>query len=153
MTRRYEFAPLAEAMGMTPGALAKELGISGSTWKGYRDHGMSEVVADRRAAQCGLVAYEVWPEMRDHSIEDEAARKRKLRTEAQRRWRSKPEVRQRERERRARYYREVAEYERRRERERYWSDPEKARRRQREKRARRAAETTFHDVPRENMAS
>lgn len=47
----------------------EQLGISGRTRIQYRDHGMSELVADRMAGKAGLVAYEVWPDMLDRAIE------------------------------------------------------------------------------------
>lgn len=69
--RRYPLAPLLALMG-EPSAdkVCKSLGISGSTQKDYRTRGVTERVADRLAARLGLVAYEVWPEMLDHAIED-----------------------------------------------------------------------------------
>lgn len=67
---KYPFTPLAVAMGMTEAAAAGALGISGSTEQEYRRDGMSELVAERRAVQVGLVPYDVWPEMLEVSIGD-----------------------------------------------------------------------------------
>ncbi len=101
VTRRYPLQPLADACGVTLAHLGRLLRTSGSTWKGYRDEGVSELVADRLAARAGFVAYEVWPEMVQHQIDDteaiEEERRRRLLTQkaesARRRYWSDPEVR------------------------------------------------------------
>jgi hypothetical protein len=67
VTVRYPLQPLADALGLaldTPG-LARRLNLSGTTWKEYRDLGVSERVADRLACKAGLHPYTVWPEMAD----------------------------------------------------------------------------------------
>lgn len=119
---------LADAKGMTLAELGRHLNISGSTYKDYRDNGMTERVADKRAVQCGLIAWEVWPDMLDHAIEDEIEARRAKKREAQRRYRANnPQARQRDRERHARYMAETREYQNRSKRMRYWSDPERFR--------------------------
>ena len=134
MTRRYPWAPLATAMGLSPSRAAKVLHAGGR----YLTDGMSEPVADRMAAKAGLATYEVWPEMVDHAIEDAGkacqvcgemfmparsfqvnCSKRCQRTHAQRRYRAKPEAAARNRADRAAYYAENAEYERARQRRYY----------------------------------
>lgn len=129
---RYEFDKLAEAAEMTPQALAAHLGISGSTWKKYRTEGMSEVVADRRAAQCGFVAWQVWPEMLEQAMADEKERRRQQRNAQNRRayWKNPEKHRARSRRyreearayslaRQRRWYQQNAERERQKRRERY----------------------------------
>ena len=64
----YPLEPLAEALGIERSALARRLGISGSTWKQYRDQGVTEKVADRLAVRAGLHPSEVWPEIVDEWI-------------------------------------------------------------------------------------
>lgn len=70
MTRRYQLQPLADVLGISLASLGRHLGVSGSTWKEYRDQGVTEKVGDRLAVRAGVAAYEVWPEMLDHAIED-----------------------------------------------------------------------------------
>jgi hypothetical protein len=70
VTVRYSLQPLADALGLTldtPG-LARRLNLSGTTWKEYRDLGVSERVADRLACKAGLHPYTVWPEMADAHV-------------------------------------------------------------------------------------
>jgi hypothetical protein len=71
VTVRYPLQPLADALGLTldtPG-LARRLNLSGTTWKEYRDLGVSERVADRLACKAGLHPFMVWPEMADEAVE------------------------------------------------------------------------------------
>lgn len=118
---RFPFASLAVAMGLSQGEAARLLGLSGSTWKEYRDRGMTERVADRLAVKAGLVPYEVWPEMLDANLDAELEERRRRNREKQRRYRARhPHVREKERQYRRAYYAQSAEYERKRERERYW---------------------------------
>lgn len=67
---RYPIEPLAAAMGCSLNQMFEQLGVSGSTRKGYRELGVSELVADRLATRAGLVTYLVWPEIAD-DIADE----------------------------------------------------------------------------------
>lgn len=129
--RRYAFDTLAEAAGMEPHLLAAHLGISGSTWKKYRSEGMSEVVADRRAAQCGFVAWQVWPEMLEHAIADEAERRRAKKAEYQRRYYARHAEQMRERNRR--YWAETVEYQRKRKQRFYRDNAERLRAEARER--------------------
>jgi hypothetical protein len=127
---RYPFAPLAAAMGMTPAEAARSQGISGSTWKQYRDEGMSRDVADRRAVRAGFHPWTVWPEMAEHdmaaadALEEELRERRRAQlTAATRRYRQRhPHVRAYNRERRRAYYEQASEYEKARERRRYWEN-------------------------------
>lgn len=59
---RYPLAPLAEAVGVDTSRLARILGLSGSTWKAYREHGMTERAADRLAVKAGFHPCEIWPD-------------------------------------------------------------------------------------------
>lgn len=126
--RRYEFQTLADKQGITLAELGRRLNISGSVFKQYRDQGITELVADRRAKQCGLVAYEVWPEMLDHAIEDEAAERRRKKRDEMRRYRAKnPARRELERERHARYMAETREYQNRMKRRHYAENADRLR--------------------------
>lgn len=69
MTRLYPLGPLAEAMGCTLSEVGRRLGVSGTTWKQYRDRGVSELVADRLATRAGLHAAVIWPEWMNDQIE------------------------------------------------------------------------------------
>lgn len=70
MTRLYPLEPLAEAMGCTLSEVGRRLGVSGTTWKQYRDQGVSELVADRLATRAGLHPAVVWPEWMDDQIDE-----------------------------------------------------------------------------------
>jgi hypothetical protein len=72
--RLYSLAPLAALAGVEVQQLASKLRLSGSDWQRYRDDGVSEKVADRLARKLGFAAYNVWPEMIDHAIEDASLR-------------------------------------------------------------------------------
>lgn len=65
--RRYPWAPLAALIG--PGA-ARTLNLRGSTFKEYRDRGMSPRVADRLATAAGFHPAEVWPTWVADTLED-----------------------------------------------------------------------------------
>ena len=72
--KRYPLAPLAEALGLpNTSMLARHLGLSGTTWKEYRDQGVSEKVADRLACRAGFHPSEVWPDIVDEWIESSSA--------------------------------------------------------------------------------
>lgn len=64
----YDLNPLADMLGLSLSALASRFGLSGSTWKRYRDEGVSELVADRLACKAGLHPATVWPEWVDDLI-------------------------------------------------------------------------------------
>lgn len=65
--RRYPWAPLAALVG--PG-IGKKLNVHGSTFKEYRDRGMSPRVADRLATKAGYHPAEVWPTWVADALED-----------------------------------------------------------------------------------
>lgn len=62
MTRRYPYAPLAAAMGLSEHQAAIKLGLSGSTEQTYRQRGVTDRVGDRLAVKAGLHPVEVWGE-------------------------------------------------------------------------------------------
>lgn len=140
--RRYPFAPLAEQMGVSEGEACRRLKLSGRTEQEYRRQGVSERVADRLAVAAGFHPFSIWPEMAADQIAATgqpcdncgawfvARRKdgRFCQRECYRQWwarevarhrRARPELAERNRERRRRYYAENGEYERARERRRY----------------------------------
>lgn len=84
---RYPFAPLVDAMGLSPSAAARTLGMSGQTQARYLDVGMPADTAYRLADRAGIHPFEVWPEL----VDDEAARRRAERAAAERRRRATPE--------------------------------------------------------------
>lgn len=129
--RRYPFQALADAMNMTLAELGRHLNISGSTFKAMRENGLSEAAADRRAVQCGLDPYRVWPEMIDHAIEDEQAARRAKKREYQRRYyaRHAEEIRERNR----RYWAETADYQRTRRQRHRQANPDTVRAQERER--------------------
>lgn len=65
---RYPIDRLFAAMRVTPDVARSELGMSGSSYGTFVQHGMSERQADRYATRAGLNAYTVWPEMLDDVI-------------------------------------------------------------------------------------
>lgn len=65
---KYPIQPLLDATGLTWVKIVRELSIGGNEYRKYRDEGVTERVADRLASRLGLSAYNVWPEMLDHSI-------------------------------------------------------------------------------------
>lgn len=58
---RYPLAPLAALVGVELSELGRLAGVSGSTWKEYRNEGVSERVADRLASRFGFHPAVVWP--------------------------------------------------------------------------------------------
>lgn len=68
--RRYPIQPLARAMGCSTHTMGARLGISGTTYKTYRDHGVAHVTADNLAIRAGYHPYEIWPEMHGHDLAD-----------------------------------------------------------------------------------
>lgn len=68
--RRFPFAALAAALGLSENQAIMRLSISGKSGQLYRHEGMSEKVADRMAVRAGLHPFEVWPEMANAAIED-----------------------------------------------------------------------------------
>lgn len=152
--RRYPFAALATAMGVSENQAGRLLKLSGEARAKYRRHGMTEEVADRMAVKAGMHPFEVWPEMADDWLaEVECAAddcterfpfspynrrfcSRRCRTRVHARLRrQRPEVKAVDRLYTARYYAEAGEYVRARERRRYWADPVAARERKRRARA------------------
>jgi lambda repressor-like predicted transcriptional regulator len=61
--RRYPLDALVRASGLTEAALARKVGLSGTTLKQARERGLKESAADRYAVRCGLHPLEVWPEL------------------------------------------------------------------------------------------
>ena len=138
-------------MGLDTSALARVLGLSGTTWKEYRDQGVTERVADRLAVKAGFHASEIWPEIVDDwiaasSLEcaDPNCAKPFLPTNRRQRFccpscrsnyhkRNKyatdPEFRQMLKDRARQAYRESAGYYRKQQARRYWSNPEMQRER------------------------
>lgn len=135
--KRYPVQALADMLDVEVGALTRILNVSGSTWKQYRDEGVSERVADRLATKVGLVTYRVWPEMVDDIIADESVECAEptcddtfiprwsrhaycsptcRRRAAKRRERQSADGAMKNRERRRRHYQENGEYERARQR-------------------------------------
>lgn len=157
----FPLQPLADRHGVTLAALGRHLGVSGTTWKRYRDLGVSRDVADRLAGRLGLHPAEVWPEwIEDASVEcaldlcevrfvpisknhrfcspqhrDRAKVGERARRNAER-YRTDPAFREKVKAARRAFYAENAAYEKRREARRYWADPVAARA---SKKARRAA--------------
>lgn len=64
----YGLQSLADAVGVSLSSLGRMLGLSGSTWKQYRDEGVTERVADRLACKAGLHPAMVWPTWVDDLI-------------------------------------------------------------------------------------
>lgn len=143
VTVRYPLEPLADAMNLSLAALGRHFKIRGSTWKEYRDRGVSELVADRLACRAGLHPFVVWPDMADNTTREVSrscddcgasfvplrkdgrfcgarCRRRYWSREVARRRRQRPDLAERNRQRRRAYYAENGEYERARERRRYW---------------------------------
>lgn len=67
---RYPIGPLFAAMRVDPDFGRRELGMSGSSYGTFVQHGLTEAQADRYATRAGLNAYSVWPEMVDDVIAD-----------------------------------------------------------------------------------
>lgn len=66
--RRFPFADLARAMGVTEHAACVALSVSGSTEQDYRRRGLTARVAERLAERARLHPYEVWPELLDEVL-------------------------------------------------------------------------------------
>lgn len=81
--RRYPLSALVEASGLSEAALARRVGLSGSTLKNAREVGLLERSADRYAVRAGLHPWTVWPEMEAHAAADAEAAEVRVR-EAQR---------------------------------------------------------------------
>jgi lambda repressor-like predicted transcriptional regulator len=64
--RRYSLSALVEASGLSEAALARRVGLSGTTLKKARLEGLREDAADRYACRAGLLPWLVWP----HWIEE-----------------------------------------------------------------------------------
>ena len=58
--RRYSLEALVTASGLTPAALGRKVGLSGSTLQNARARGFSLDAADRYAVRAGLHPLEVW---------------------------------------------------------------------------------------------
>jgi len=67
---RYSLEPIAALLEVPLSSLGRRLNLSGSTWKEYRDRGVSEKVADRLAVKVGVHPHTLWPEMLDHALAD-----------------------------------------------------------------------------------
>lgn len=135
--RRYPWAPLAAAMGLSEASAARALGVTGSTEQEYRRRGVTDRVAERLAGLAGLHPSEVWPELIDDRLADLEADRRARYNAAQRKWRSKPGPREASRVRCRAYYAETAEYHRAYRRRRYAenAEAERAARRERYRRS------------------
>lgn len=68
--RRYPLAALVEASRVSESALARMVGLSGSTLKRAREMGLTESAADRYALRAGLHPHLIWPEMAAHQLAD-----------------------------------------------------------------------------------
>lgn len=69
--KRYPFAALAAAMGMSEHAAADALDVRGSTEVEYRRRGVTERVADRLAVAAGFHPSVVWPDWMDDVVQAE----------------------------------------------------------------------------------
>lgn len=152
---RYPLAALVEASGLSEAALARKVGLSGSTLKQARTVGLLEASADRYAVRAGLVPWVVWSDWLDDVAEPcvecgerfmparkghvYCSRKCSTRAGQRRRYRADPVRAAKAREHARRYYEECAEYKKAQMRQRWWADPEASRERQRAYRARKAA--------------
>lgn len=134
MIRRYSLQALVERSGMSEAALARAVGLSGSTLKRAREEGFIESAADRYAVRAGLHPHEVW----DHWLEGAeqpcaaedcastfiptrpghryCSRGCRDRVGERRRYRSNPVLAERRRASRRAYYAENGDYERARQR-------------------------------------
>lgn len=59
---RFSLQALVDASGLTEAALARQVGLSGTTLKKVREVGLSESAADRSAVRVGFHPGEVWSE-------------------------------------------------------------------------------------------
>lgn len=60
MSRYYPLSALVAASGMSEAALARAVGLSGTTLKNARERGLREDAADRYATRAGFASQEVW---------------------------------------------------------------------------------------------
>lgn len=144
---RYDFRALLDIVG-TDNA-PRRLSISGKQYRSFLDEGLTERQADRYAVRCGLVPYEVWPEMVDH-LEDclpacvecgstyaprqknqrfcsmPCSKRNRDRAYKRRKRAADPEFAERQRAYRRAYYQECGDYERARERRKYHAQKEQA---------------------------
>lgn len=154
---RYPLQNLADVMGEDINSLARPLNLAGSTWKQYRDEGVSEKVADRLAVRAGFHPFVVWPEMAEDNFADFArecaaedcterfiphwktpfqkwcSTRCKQRIKTRIRYQNDAEFRAKRSVQRRQYYAATAESAKRKEQERYWADPEAARAKRRER--------------------
>jgi hypothetical protein len=150
--RRYPLEPLVAASGLSEAALARSVGLSGSTLQQARLHGLREDAADRYAVRAGFVPVVVWPDFgqaicpecsepfvqsrRTHVMcSDNCRERRRMRLKYQ----SDPAWAEAKRAARRAYYQECADYERADARRRYWQDPDRARELRRQRHRRTAA--------------
>lgn len=70
MSARYPLQALVAASGLTEAELGRRVGLSGSTLKHVREHGLAERSADRYAVRAGMVPSAVWPELLEQAIAD-----------------------------------------------------------------------------------
>jgi lambda repressor-like predicted transcriptional regulator len=93
---RYPLDALVEASGMTEAALARHVGLSGSTLRVARLKGLTMDAADRYAIRAGLHPLEVWPQLVEDLEAARLERRREIaRESARRRYHEDPDVRAR----------------------------------------------------------
>lgn len=127
MSRYYPLQSLVSASGLSEAALARRVGLSGTTLKRAREVGLREDAADRYACRAGLTPLEVWPDWghvdcavdgcevsfvpvrKGHRCCSERCSKILYKRT---RYRSDPEFAESERQKRRTYYQECIEYER-----------------------------------------
>lgn len=68
--RRYPVEPLCSWLGMSLSQACLTVGLSGSTQKAARCHGLSRQSVDTVSAKLRVHPSEIWPEVVDHDIED-----------------------------------------------------------------------------------
>lgn len=68
--KRYPLQPLIDILGMSEAAMARRVGLSGSSLVKARTLGFTEAAADRYAVRAGFVPWMVWPEWLDDAIAD-----------------------------------------------------------------------------------
>lgn len=129
---RYPLEALVRASGLSEAALARKVGLSGTTLKQARERGLLEAAADRYAVRVALHPLEVWPEMAqaatvecaDESCDvrfaptrkghrfcsDLCSNRRRSREWKRKRYAEDPEYAQARREETARYREEAREY-------------------------------------------
>lgn len=122
---RYPLADLVAATGLTEAALARDIGLSGTTLKNARENGFSASSADRYAVRAGLHPFEVWPEMVGYETERVIISDRAKKAAAQRRWRTKNKDYVRNKN--YVYYQDCSAAIRAQRRASYWADAEAAR--------------------------